>query len=110
MTQRLLFVSIAAMLGATRALPGQCAVRPSMPINSWDCAATPSQKVDQTSAIQGAINASCAFATNNGSPPPVYIPAGEYLIVNLEIRCSGLVFYGVGSGGLGGGLGGTRLC
>jgi len=82
----------------------------SLPINAADCGAIPNRTVDQTPAIQAAINTSCGAATNKGSPPPVYIPAGQYLIVNLYIRCSGLVFYGAGSGGAGGGLGGTRLC
>lgn len=110
MTKRLLFIGIAAMLGVTRPVPAQCTIHPGLPINAADCGAVPTLAVDQTSALQATINASCALATGNGAPTPIYIPAGQYLIVNLSIRCSGLVVYGAGSGGFRGGLGGTRLC
>ena len=75
-----------------------------------DCGATPSQSVDQTLALQAAVDASCSQATGNDGPPPIYIPPGRYLFVNLSIRCSGLLLYGAGSGGSRGGLGGTQLC
>src|SRR2546421_6374438 len=109
MIKWLLFTSL-AMVGVARALPAQCTIHPSLPINAADCGAAPTLLVDQTSALQGAINASCALATKNVGPAPVYIPPGEYLIVKLSIGCSGLMVYGAGSGGFGGGLGGTRLC
>src|SRR2546430_7171958 len=135
MTKHLLYVGVAATLGAVQPLEGQCTVHQNdldigiplvsrgakqqtsygtasasnLPISAADCGASPN-KADQTSAIQAAINASCGLATNNTSPPPVYIPPGQYLIVNLKIGCSGLVLYGAGSGGARGGLGGTRLC
>jgi hypothetical protein len=109
MIRRLVFLAIAAMLGARPTVSAQCTIHPNQPINAADCGAT-TQSVDQTSALQTAINASCALATGTGGPPPVYVPAGRYLIVNLSIRCSGLVFYGAGSGGFRGSLGGTQLC
>src|SRR4029077_13558299 len=96
--------------GATpQASPGTASAS-SFPINVVDCGARPNKTTDQTVAIQGAINASCSEVTNHGSPPPVYVPAGQYIIVNLHIDCSGLLFYGAGTGGFRGGLGGTRLC
>src|SRR5205823_3094142 len=66
--------------------------------------------VDQTLALQAAVDASCSQATGNDGPPPIYIPPGRYLFVSLSIRCSGLLLYGAGSGGSRGGLGGTQLC
>jgi pectate lyase-like protein len=110
MIKRLLLLVIAAALGATPAAAAQCTVHPNLPINAADCGAVPNKTVDQTPAIQGAINASCGATATKGSPPPVFIPAGHYVIANLYIRCSGVVFYGAGSGGAGGSLGGTRLC
>src|SRR5438128_6390924 len=96
MIERLLFISIAATLAVSHAGAAQCTVyqndvdvgiplvsrrttpqassvmasASSLPINAADCGARPNQKVDQTAAIQGAINASCGLATANASPPP----------------------------------------
>src|SRR5690242_18141685 len=93
----------------SRASPGTASAS-SLPINVVDCGARPNRTTDQTAAIQAAINASCSAIPNHGSPPPVYVPAGQYIIVNLHVDCSGLLLYGAGTGGLRGGLGGTRLC
>src|SRR5256885_7501950 len=106
MIRRLIFVGTLVTLGTARVVPAQCTLHPGLPISAADCGALPALSIDQTSALQAAINASCALATGNGAPAPVYIPAGRYLIVNLSIRCSGLVLYGAGSGGYAGGLGG----
>ena len=46
----------------------------------------------------------------NENPRPVYIPAGQYLLTAIAIRCSGLLLYGAGAGGEPGGRGGTQLC
>jgi hypothetical protein len=108
--RHLLFIGTVATLGITRVVQAQCTVRPNVPINAADCGATASLAVNQTQAIQLAINASCRLATGTGGPSPVYIPPGQYLIVNLQIPCSGLILYGAGSGGLSSGLGGTQLC
>jgi len=130
-----LLLGIVLTLGAAHGAMAQCTVHPnvdagiplvsrrsapqtssgtasasSLPLNAADCGATPSLTIDQTAAIQGAINLSCGLATDKRGPPPVYVPAGQYLIVNLHIDCSGLVLYGAGSGGSSGGLGGTQLC
>src|SRR5437016_5287585 len=107
MIRQTLLFGLAGILSATRAVSAQCAVHPTLPISAADCGASPTLSVDQTPALQGAINASCAMATGNGGAPPVYIPAGRYLFVNLSIPCSGLVLYGAGSGGFRGGPGGT---
>ncbi len=80
------------------------------PFDVVECGATPNASVDQTAALQSAINASCALATSSSAPSPVHIPAGQYIFISLMIRCSGLLLNGDGSGGKGGGRGGTQLC
>src|SRR5437899_7430495 len=97
MIERFLFISIAATLAVSHAGAAQCTVyqndvdvgiplasrrstphtsygmasASSLPINAADCGAIPNRTVDQTPAIQAAINTSCGAATNKGSPPPV---------------------------------------
>src|SRR4051812_4944467 len=94
-------------------LAAQCpnrGVLPSAaPINVVGCGAVPNRSGDQTAALQSAIDASCELASSANSPA-VYIPAGQYTFTSLFIRCSGLLLYGDGTGGLGGGRGGTQLC
>src|SRR5438105_1464537 len=107
--KHLLFIGLLGLVGAAHSVAAQCALRPNVPINATDCGAAPNKSADQTVAIQNAINASCN-STTSASSTPLYVPAGEYHIVNLFIRCSGLLFYGAGSGGRRGGLGGTQLC
>lgn len=98
-------------LAVANPLFAQCKTSAIAPrINVLDCGVAPNATGDQTSALQAAINASCAIATASTAPPPVYIPAGRYHFVSLSIRCSGLLLYGDGTGGKAGGRGGTQLC
>src|SRR5436190_24082546 len=93
-------------LALTNPLSAQCRPSAIAPrINVLDCGGASSAAADQTSALQAAIDASCAFANASKAPPPVYIPAGGYAFVSLTIRCSGLLLYGDGTGGKGGGRG-----
>ena len=101
------------LVGLTLAntLHAQCRIpAANEPISVVDCGAVPNATLDQTSTLQSAINSSCDRGTSSTAPPPVHIPAGQYIFVRLTIRCSGLLVYGDGSGGFGGGRGGTQLC
>jgi hypothetical protein len=107
---RVFWLSLIGLALATP-LSAQCRTSAIAPrINVLDCGVASNAAVDQTSALQAAIDASCAFANASTAPPPVYIPAGRYPFVSLTIRCSGLLLYGDGTGGKGGGRGGTQLC
>src|ERR1041384_5549602 len=97
------------VLALSSPLSAQCKTSAIAPrINVLDCGVVSNSTTDQTAGLQGAIDASCAKVAALGSPPPVYVPAGQYHFVSLTIRCSGLLLYGDGTGGKSGGRGGTQ--